>query len=83
MIQQPVKRVPAAAEVELVRRALARDAEAFREIMQRHNRRLYRIARIVLRSDAYAEGRRRSPIPSTMCSGHAGLALPSRRRIIA
>jgi RNA polymerase sigma-70 factor, ECF subfamily len=40
---------------ELVRRALARDSNAFRYIMQRHNRRLYRIARSVLRDNTDAE----------------------------
>jgi RNA polymerase sigma-70 factor, ECF subfamily len=38
-----------------VRRALARDAGAFRAIMQTHNRCLYRIARSILRNDADAE----------------------------
>ena len=42
-------------EADLVRRALARDAEAFRTIMQRYNRRLYRIARSVLRNGSDAE----------------------------
>jgi RNA polymerase sigma-70 factor, ECF subfamily len=42
-------------DAELVRRVLARDAEAFRIIMQRHNQRLYRIARSVLRNSAEAE----------------------------
>src|SRR5262249_48472651 len=42
-------------DAELVRRALARDADAFRTIMQRHNQRLYRIARSVLRNSAEAE----------------------------
>ncbi len=42
-------------EVELVRRALARDESAFRTIMARHNRRLYRIARSILRNDSEAE----------------------------
>ena len=42
-------------DAELVRRALAGDAGAFRTIMQRHNRRLYRIARSVLRNSAEAE----------------------------
>jgi RNA polymerase sigma-70 factor, ECF subfamily len=42
-------------EAELVQRALARDADAFRTIMQRHNQRLYRIARGVLRNHADAE----------------------------
>jgi RNA polymerase sigma-70 factor, ECF subfamily len=40
---------------ELVRRALAQDPNAFRYIMQRHNRRLYRIARSVLRDNTDAE----------------------------
>jgi RNA polymerase sigma-70 factor (ECF subfamily) len=42
-------------DAELVRRALARDGDAFRTIMQRHNQRLYRIARGVLRNRADAE----------------------------
>ena len=47
MANQPAKKRAAAVfdDVELVRRALAGDADAFRNIMQRHNRRLYRIAR--------------------------------------
>ena len=39
----------------LVTRVLAGDAAAFRTIIQRHNRRLYRIARSILRSDSEAE----------------------------
>jgi RNA polymerase sigma-70 factor, ECF subfamily len=39
----------------LVRQALIRDETAFRTIMQRHNRRLYRIARAILRNDTEAE----------------------------
>src|SRR5689334_25423619 len=42
-------------DAELVRHALLRDGEAFRVIMQRHNQRLYRIARSVLRNSAEAE----------------------------
>jgi RNA polymerase sigma-70 factor, ECF subfamily len=42
-------------DAELVRRALTRDDRAFRTIMERHNRRLYRIARSILRSDSEAE----------------------------
>jgi RNA polymerase sigma-70 factor (ECF subfamily) len=42
-------------DAELVQRALERDGEAFRAIMQRHNQRLYRIARSVLRNSAEAE----------------------------
>jgi len=42
-------------DAELVRRALARDGSAFRTIMERYNRRLYRIARGILRNDSEAE----------------------------
>jgi RNA polymerase sigma-70 factor (ECF subfamily) len=44
-----------AGDMALVRLALARDGEAFRAIMRRHNQRLYRIARSVLRNNADAE----------------------------
>jgi RNA polymerase sigma-70 factor (ECF subfamily) len=39
----------------LVRLALAQDANAFRTIMTRHNRRLYRLARSILIDDSEAE----------------------------
>src|SRR6516225_6317567 len=57
MAQNTIKQaVPAVSDdAELVRRALARDAGAFRAIMQKHNRRLYRIARGVLRNNTEAE----------------------------
>lgn len=42
-------------DVELVRRALARDTDAFRTIMQVHNQRLYRIARGLTHNDSEAE----------------------------
>jgi RNA polymerase sigma-70 factor (ECF subfamily) len=42
-------------DTEQVRGALARDASAFRAIMQTHNRCLYRIARSILRNNADAE----------------------------
>lgn len=42
-------------DADLVRRAIARDGSAFRTIMERYNRRLYRIARSILRNDAEAE----------------------------
>jgi RNA polymerase sigma-70 factor, ECF subfamily len=42
-------------DASLVRRALARDDTAFRTIMERNNRRLYRIARGILRNDTEAE----------------------------
>src|SRR5262245_15259321 len=45
----------ALSDAELVRLALARDGEAFRAIMQRHNRRLYRVARSVVHDDSEAE----------------------------
>jgi RNA polymerase sigma-70 factor (ECF subfamily) len=42
-------------DAELVRRALARDEAAVRVIMQANNRRLYRLARGILRNDGEAE----------------------------
>ena len=42
-------------DTELVRRALARDGAAVRAIMQANNRKLYRLARGILRNDAEAE----------------------------
>src|SRR6185503_14524935 len=42
-------------DAELVRRALNRDEAAVRAIMQANNRRLYRLARGILRNDAEAE----------------------------
>ena len=42
-------------ELELVRRAMARDGDAFRAIMRANNRRLYRIARGVVGNDGEAE----------------------------
>src|ERR1700704_4149354 len=42
-------------DAELVRRARARDEAAIRAIMQSNNRRLYRIARGILRNDSEAE----------------------------
>jgi RNA polymerase sigma-70 factor (ECF subfamily) len=42
-------------DAELVALALARDPAAFRSIMRRYNRRLFRIARGILRDDALAE----------------------------
>ncbi|TIQ28406.1 MAG: RNA polymerase sigma factor [Mesorhizobium sp.] len=44
-----------ASDMALVRRALAREAGAFRAIIKTHNQRLYRIARGVVRNDAEAE----------------------------
>jgi RNA polymerase sigma-70 factor, ECF subfamily len=42
-------------ELDLVRRALGRDEAAVRAIMQANNRRLYRLARGILRNDSEAE----------------------------
>ena len=42
-------------DAEQVQRALAREAGAFRAIMQTHNQRLYRISRSILRNNADAE----------------------------
>lgn len=39
----------------LAQRAAARDGEAFRVIMKRHNQRLYRLARTIVRNDGEAE----------------------------
>ncbi|MBS0528387.1 MAG: RNA polymerase sigma factor [Proteobacteria bacterium] len=46
---------PASGDAELVRRARIRDEAAIRAIMQAHNRKLYRIARGILRNDGEAE----------------------------
>lgn len=43
------------ADTELVQRAIARDEVAIRSIMQANNRRLYRLARGILRNDSEAE----------------------------
>src|ERR1700761_5937409 len=45
----------AAADIELVRRALGRDETAVRAIIKANNRRLYRLARGILRNDNEAE----------------------------
>ena len=42
-------------DLDLAHRALARDAEAFRAIMRRHNQKLYRLARSIIRNDSEAE----------------------------
>ena len=44
-----------AGDVELVKRALARDEAAVRDIIKANNRRLYRLARGILRNDGEAE----------------------------
>jgi RNA polymerase sigma-70 factor (ECF subfamily) len=45
----------AADDAELARRIAARDASAFETLMRRYNRRLFRVARAILRSDQDAE----------------------------
>src|SRR5215470_19008686 len=47
--------VAASSDLELVRRASGRDGAAIRTILERNNRRLYRIARSIVRSDTEAE----------------------------
>ncbi|WP_024509372.1 RNA polymerase sigma factor [Bradyrhizobium sp. ARR65] len=52
----PVKTLPnSISDSDLVRRALARDEAAVRAILQANNRRLFRIARGILRNDSEAE----------------------------
>lgn len=48
-------RTEALADAELVARAAAGDASAFEAIMRRHNRRLFRTARAIVRDDGEAE----------------------------
>ena len=57
MVQPAVRKANLAAldDAQLVRLALERDGDAFATIMQRHNQRLYRIARSVLRNSVDAE----------------------------
>jgi RNA polymerase sigma-70 factor (ECF subfamily) len=57
MSQAPAPQtIPAVADdTELVRRALIRDEAAVRAIIKAHNRRLYRLARGILRNDGEAE----------------------------
>jgi hypothetical protein len=58
MPQATAKAAPltaATTDGELLERARLRDEQAFRLIMQRNNRRLYRIARGILRNDSEAE----------------------------
>ena len=57
MRHAPIPQIEATgtADAALVARALARDEAAIRSIMQANNRRLYRLARGILRNDAEAE----------------------------
>ncbi|QIG47957.1 RNA polymerase sigma factor [Nordella sp. HKS 07] len=47
--------VAAPDDLDLARRAQAGDAEAFRAILRRHNQKLYRLARSIVRNDSEAE----------------------------
>ena len=53
--QQPQIPPPGTSDADLVQRALARDEAAVRAILQANNRRLYRLARGILRNDSEAE----------------------------
>src|SRR5437667_12089501 len=53
--QAPQTTAAAGGDAELLRRALGRDEAAVRAIMQANNRRLYRLARGILRNDGEAE----------------------------
>lgn len=50
--QAPVEPSP---DIDLVRRAIAREGDAFRTIIQRYNQRLYRMARSILKNATEAE----------------------------
>ena len=51
----PIRDLDALQDADLVRMAIQRNEGAFRIIMQRHNRRLYRMARAVVANDSEAE----------------------------
>src|SRR5215471_13422768 len=51
----PIRDLDALQDADLVRMAIQRNEGAFRIIMQRHNRRLYRCARSIMRDDNEAE----------------------------
>jgi RNA polymerase sigma-70 factor (ECF subfamily) len=53
--EAPQIHIISAGDGELVRRARGRDEAAIRAIMQSNNRRLYRLARGILRNDSEAE----------------------------
>ena len=52
-------------EAGLIARAIENDPAAVRVIMQRHNRRLYRIARSVVRDDSEAVSYTHLTLPTT------------------
>lgn len=49
------REIAAPDDLDLARRAMAREAEAFRAIIRRHNQKLYRLARSIVRNDSEAE----------------------------
>jgi RNA polymerase sigma-70 factor, ECF subfamily len=53
--QQRAQEQAPSLDADLVRRAIARDGDAFRTIIQRYNQRLYRMARSILKNDSEAE----------------------------
>jgi RNA polymerase sigma-70 factor (ECF subfamily) len=55
MLLKKVDTTGSADETELIARALRRDEAAVRALVQRHNQRLYRLARSIVRNDAAAE----------------------------
>lgn len=55
MAHPQLKTSPVAAEADLIRRAVAKDETAIRAILTANNRRLYRVARSIVRDDAEAE----------------------------
>jgi RNA polymerase sigma-70 factor (ECF subfamily) len=66
-------------DAELVGMALQRDGDAFRIIMQRHNRRLFRCARSIVRDDSEAEDVVQEAYANAFCNlasfrGEASLA---------
>lgn len=52
---QPYQSVAAPEDLDLARRAGTGDGDAFRAIMRRHNQKLYRLARSIIRNDGEAE----------------------------
>jgi len=55
MLLKKAENLESTSDAELTARALRRDEAAVRAIVQRHNRRLYRLARSIVRNDAEAE----------------------------
>ena len=55
MARSQLSRDALSAEVDLVRRAVRKDEAAIRSIIQANNRRLYRVARSIVRDDGEAE----------------------------